>query len=227
MTFRPRSVSATALALIAALTGCAGEEKVTHAPAPHVAALPGVCPAEPAAQSPADLGAGGVAVAQAETCDVTGDDWVACHQHMHCGPEHAGAGICGNADCEVHTVYRHRKDGAHASAIADLHHGSVGGNCEPADHDLMVRATFVDFDAGCAASAPKHLTYCGSATGNNTIDADHDGAVSCAESGVNGVSVRWCIEAACECRPGGTPEGLAPELGEDEASRERGCPSHA
>jgi hypothetical protein len=220
-------VSALPALVALAVVSCASEGKVTHAPAPHTPALPAVCEGAPAAQSPALFASGGLEPAHAETCNVTGEDWVACHQHMHCGPEHGGAGICGNADCEVHTVYRHRKDGAHAAAVADVHAGSVGGNCEPAGHDLMVRATFLDFGAECTPGAADHLTYCGSATGNNVIDADHDGAVTCAESGVNGVSVRWCIEAACECRPGSSSEALREELGEDEATRAQGCPSHA
>jgi hypothetical protein len=188
------------------------------------ALLPEVCdPDHTEMQSPALFGESGLEPARAETCDVVTGDWVPCHQHMHCGPEHSGNGICGGADCEVHTVFRQRKDGAAADPIADLHHGSVGGNCVPAEHHLMVRATFLDLDDGCAAGISSNLTYCGSATGNNKLDADNDGAVSCAESGVNSVPVRWCIQTACECRPDASIEELSHEFGEDEATREQGC----
>jgi hypothetical protein len=120
--------------------------------------------------------------------------------------------------------YWSRVDGKAAAPVEKLTEGSVGGNCEPADHDPMVRARFVDVSSDCAAGSHAHLTCCGSATGNNKIDADHDGAVTCAESGVNPTPVRWCREARCECRPGVTTEVLATELGEDEASRAQGCP---
>lgn len=143
---------------------------------------------------------------------------------MHCGPEHSGAGICGGADCEAHTVYRQRIDGAPAAAVANPLEGSVGGNCEPAQHNLMVRARFIDLSADCKAGPVADLTYCGSATGNNTLDTDHDGAVSCAESGANPTPVRWCLEQACSCRPGASLTDLSSELGQDEASRVQGCP---
>lgn len=186
--------------------------------------LPEPCsPDGPAVQSPANFGEGGVQPEEAETCDVSYSGWLPCHQHMHCGPEHAGSGICEGADCEVHTVYRQRKDGAPTAPVEDLHEGTVGGNCDPAQHHVLVRATFVDFADDCAAEDASDLTYCGSATGNSALDANDDGAVSCEESGVNGVSVRWCIETACDCRPGGSVEELVPEFGEDEPTRERGC----
>jgi hypothetical protein len=175
-------------------------------------------------QSPPSFASGGVTPSAAETCDPIGSEWVPCHQHMHCGPEHSGAGICGGADCEIHSVYRKRIDKAPAASVAVLTEGSVGGNCQPAEHDLMVRARFVDLSADCAAGAPANLTYCGSATGNNKLDADRDDQVTCAESGVDPTPVRWCIEAACECRPGSSVEGLASEFGEDEATRVQGCP---
>jgi hypothetical protein len=187
--------------------------------------LPAVCAhAAPATQSPARFTGGGITPSAAETCDPAGSEWVACHQHMHCGPEHSGSGICGGADCESHTVYRKRVDGKAAAPVAKLTEGSVGGNCEPADHDLMVRARFVDVSSDCSAGSRARLTYCGSATGNNKIDADHDGAVTCAESGVNPTPVRWCLEARCECRPGVSTDSLATEFGADEATRAQGCP---
>lgn len=103
------------------------------------------------------------------------------------------------------------------------HEGTVGGNCEPADHDLMVRARFVSFADGCETGAEDLLTYCGSATGNNTLDTDEDGEVTCAEAGLNPTSVRWCIEAACVCMPGTTEEDLEAEVGEIEATKVQGC----
>lgn len=199
-----------------------------HQPSQQSAAhLPQACEhSAPAVQSPASFATDAVTPAAAETCDPTGSEWVPCHQHLHCGPEHSGAGICGTADCESHTVYRRRLDGKPAAPVAELTEGSVGGNCEPADHDLMVRARFIDLSAECDAASGSQalLTYCGSATGNNHLDADHDGVVTCSESGVNPTSVRWCIEASCECRPGLSLEALQSELGEDEASRVQGCP---
>lgn len=186
--------------------------------------LPPACPATPSAQSPADFGSGGVTPAMAETCETAGSVWIPCHQHMHCGPEHSGAGICESADCEVHTVHRKRKDGAAAAPVESLHEGSVGGNCVPAEHDLMVVATFLSFADGCNAGAASELTYCGSATGNNTIDADSDGTVTCAEAGVNTTSVRWCIKSECECKPGSAPEEEAEVFGEIEATKAQGCP---
>lgn len=219
---RPRLLPVIATTLAIAV-GCAGKGHTAEKP-PTPAGLPDACGDTPAAQSPALFTAGGVQPVEATTCDVAGSRWVPCHQHMHCGPEHGGAGICESADCEVHTVYRRRKDGADAAPVTDVHEGTVGGNCEPAQHDLMVRATFVDLGAGCDAGAASNLTYCGSATGNDTLDTNKDGAVSCAESGISPVSVRWCVETACECRSGSSIEALEAELGRDEATRVRGCP---
>jgi hypothetical protein len=153
-----------------------------------------------------------------------GSDWIPCHQHLHCGPEHSGAGICASAECEVHTVHRKRKDGATTEAVEAVHEGTVGGNCEPADHDLMVVATFLSFDAECAAGAANALTYCGSATGNNALDTDSDGAVTCVEAGVNPTSVRWCIETQCQCAPGSSHEEQEETFGELESTKAQGCP---
>ena len=72
-------------------------------------------------------------------------------------------------------------------------------------------------------SGAGNLTYCGSATGNNTQDADHDGAVTCEEAGYNPVSVRWCLKSECECHPGGSTEELEPIYGELEATKAQGC----
>ncbi len=188
-------------------------------------ALPAACPATPERQSPAIFGSGGITPDAAETCDTAGSKWIPCHQHMHCDPEHSGAGICGEAECEVHTVHRMRKDGGETESVEALHEGTVGGNCVPAEHDLMVVATFLSFEAECATGAASDITYCGSATGNNTLDIDSDGAVSCAEAGVNPTSVRWCIETACECRPDTTPEELVSTYGEIEATKAQGCPN--
>jgi hypothetical protein len=146
---------------------------------------------------------------------------------MHCGPEHAGSGICSQAECEIHTVYRQRKDGGDTVAVPDLHQGSVGENCRPSEHHLLVLAAFVDFDKMCEWSAGSTLTYCGSASGNKTLDANQDGAVSCTESGVDSMPVRWCIQTACECRPGGSIGALASSVGEHQPPRERGCPNAA
>lgn len=189
-----------------------------------VAELPLACPATPSTQSPASFGSGGVTPEAAGTCETAGTDWIPCHQHMHCEPEHSGAGICGTAECEVHTVHRKRKDGGATEAVESLHEGSVGGNCAPADHDLMVVATFLSFDAACAAGSPSELTYCGSATGNNTLDTNSDGEVSCTEAGVNPTSVRWCIKTACECKPDSSAEEEAETFGEIEATKVQGCP---
>jgi len=191
------------------------------------AELPAACPAEPVVQSPASFEAGGTAVDEAETCDTEGSAWIPCHQHMHCGPEHSGAGICGDAACEVHTVHRRRKDGGATAAVEHLHEGTVGGNCAPAEHDLLVRATFLAFGPECAAGQVRALTYCGSATGNNTLDADGDHVVTCEESGRNGTSVRWCLETRCVCLPEGEPEDHVETYGEIEASRVQGCPNVA
>ncbi len=185
---------------------------------------PLACPATPSMQSPASFGAGGITPELADTCDTAGTAWVPCHQHMHCGPEHSGGGICESAECEVHTVHRKRRDGGAAQAVEALHEGSVGGNCVPADHDLMVVATFLSFEEGCTSGAASNLTYCGSATGNNTLDTNSDDAVTCAEAGVNPTSVRWCIETACECKPGGAPEEEAEIFGEIEATKAQSCP---
>ncbi len=189
------------------------------------AELPLACPATPTRQSPAVFGANGITPDAADTCDTAGSKWIPCHQHMHCGPEHSGAGICGDAECEVHTVHRMRKDGATTEPVEALHEGTVGGNCVPADHDLMVVATFLSFEAECAAGAASNLTYCGSATGNNTLDTDADDAVSCVEAGVNPTSVRWCIKTACECKPDSHPEEMESTYGEIEATKAQGCPA--
>ena len=186
--------------------------------------LPPVCPAVASRQSPARFGPEAITPEVAQTCETSGTDWRPCHQHMHCGPEHSGAGICGSAECEVHTVYRKRKDGGATEAVESLHEGSVAGNCAPADHDLMVVATFLSFEAGCTAGPASALTYCGSATGNNTADTDSDGAVTCTEAGVNATSVRWCIETQCECKPGGSAEEETETFGEIEATKVQGCP---
>lgn len=186
--------------------------------------LPEACPATPSLQSPALFGEGGITPETAETCETAGTEWIPCHQHMHCGPEHTGAGICASAECEVHTVHRMRKDGAAAAPVESLHEGTVGGNCEPADHDLMVVATFLSFEEGCEAGDHTALTYCGSATGNNTLDTDSDGAVTCVEAGVNPTSVRWCIKAECECHEGSTAEDEVEEYGEIESTKVQGCP---
>jgi hypothetical protein len=187
--------------------------------------LPEACGASPEMQSPAVFGEAGIEPEVAVSCDTEGSEWIPCHQHIHCGPEHTGAGICGDAECEVHTVHRKRKDGAEAAEIENLHEGTVGGNCEPADHDLMVVATFVSFAEACEPGGVGNLTYCGSATGNNMLDADMDGAVSCAEAGVNPTSVRWCIKTECECRPGEDETALEEEYGELESTKEQGCPN--
>jgi hypothetical protein len=187
------------------------------------AALPEPCPDEPVHQSPAVFGPDGVELEVTETCDTEGSEWIPCHQHFHCAPEHTGDTICSEADCEVHTVHRKRKDGGETAEVEDLHEGTVGGNCEPAEHDLMVRAGFISFAEGCEASAGDRLTYCGSATGNDTLDVDEDGEVTCEEAGINPTSVRWCIEAECVCLPGGTPQELEDTLGELEATKEQGC----
>jgi len=208
--------------------GCSSANQPPRAPerAGAAAKLPEACePDRPARQSPIALDS--AAVEPATTCDPAGTDWRPCHQHLHCGPEHTGGGICAGADCEVHTVYRQRRGGGVAAAVADLHQGTVGGNCEPAQHDLMVRATFLDFDAGCEGGAASNLTYCGSATGNNRLDTNTDGKVSCAESGVNPTSVRWCVQTACECHTGSSPEAQLSTFGEKEATREQGCPGAA
>ncbi len=186
--------------------------------------LPLACPATPTTQSPARFGGEGITPASAETCETAGSEWIPCHQHMHCGPEHSGAGICASADCEVHTVHRKRKDGAAAEPVESLHEGSVGGNCVPAEHDLMVVATFLSFAQGCSAGAATELTYCGSATGNNTLDTDENGLVTCVEAGVNPTSVRWCIKTECECRPESNPEEEAKIFGEIEATKDQACP---
>jgi hypothetical protein len=214
-------LSITFFALGASLSACDASDSNAEA----TKSLPEACPATPVVQSPASFAAGGTAVETAETCDTTGSDWVPCHQHMHCGAEHSGAGICGSAECEVHTVHRRPKAGGKAAAVENLHEGTVGGNCEPATHDLLVRATFLSFDGTCEAGNAEALTYCGSATGNNTLDTNDDGAVSCEESGVNGTSVRWCIETACVCKPGSEAEAQVSEFGEIEATRVQGCPN--
>jgi hypothetical protein len=209
---------------LTALTACETNSKDTE---DSVKSLPEACPASPVVQSPASFASGGTAFETAETCETAGSDWVPCHQHMHCGPEHSGAGICGAAECEVHTVHRRRKDGGETEVVENLHEGTVGGNCVPAEHDLMVRATFLSFEASCAAGSTASVTYCGSATGNNTLDTNDDGAVSCEESGVNPTSVRWCIETACVCKPGSDAETEVPQFGEIEATRVQGCPNIA
>jgi hypothetical protein len=185
-------------------------------------ALPEACPATPELQSPASFDPEVFEPQIAETCETEGSAWLPCHEHLHCGPEHSGAGICGDAECEVHTVHRRRKDGGATAEVEEIHEGTVGGNCQPADHDLMVRARFVSFDKQCETEGGDNLTYCGSATGNNMLDVDADGFVTCEEAGVNPTPVRWCIETACVCEPGAKPKGLG--LGEDEATREQGCP---
>ena len=190
----------------------------------NVEELPLACPATPSIQSPASFGSAGITPEVAETCETAGTDWIPCHQHMHCEPEHSGAGICGSAECEVHTVHRKRRDGDATQTVESLHEGSVGGNCVPADHDLMVVATFLSFEEGCSAGPAAELTYCGSATGNNTLDTDSDGAVTCTEAGVNPTSVRWCIKTECECRPDGSPEEETETFGEIEATKAQGCP---
>lgn len=191
-----------------------------------VRGLPTPCPTTgPSNQSPAVFAAGGVEPSIAITCETADTEWLPCHQHMHCGPEHSAAGICGGADCEVHTVHRRRKDGAETEEVENLHEGTVGGNCDPTNHHLMVRATFLDFDAGCATGNVSNITYCGSATGNNTLDTDDDGAVTCGESGINMTTVRWCIETACVCLPGSTEEEQVPTYGEIEATKVQGCPN--
>lgn len=210
----------SALCLVLVVGGCNG-----HDDGDGSAELPLPCPATPALQSPAIFGAGGIEPDTAETCDTAGSNWVACHQHMHCGPEHSGAGLCGAAECEVHTVYRQRKDGDTAEPVEDLHEGTVGGNCVPADHDLMVVATFLSFDDACVPGDDSDLTYCGSATGNNSLDTNGDGVVTCEEAGVNPTSVRWCLQTACECHPGSTPEEEEDNYGEIDATKVQGCPS--
>jgi hypothetical protein len=207
----------SAACIVLAASGCGDDDDSAN--------LPLACPATPVRQSPAIFGAGGIAPDVAETCDTAGSDWVPCHQHMHCDQEHSGAGICGSAECEVHTVYRQRKDGGHTEPVEHLHEGTVGGNCVPADHDLMVVATFLSFDNQCAAGNVSNLTYCGSATGNNTLDTNDDGVVTCQEAGVNPTSVRWCIQTACECHRGSTPEEEVATFGEIEATKAQGCPS--
>lgn len=208
----------TAACFVLVVNGCSDDDDSS-------AELPLACPSSPVRQSPAVFGAGGISPDTAETCDTAGSDWTPCHQHMHCDPEHSGSGICGSAECEVHTVYRQRKDGAETEHVENIHEGTVGGNCVPAEHDLMVVATFLSFDAACSAGTESNLTYCGSATGNNTLDTNDDGVVTCTEAGVNPTSVRWCIETACECHRGGTAEEFVETYGEIEATKDQGCPS--
>jgi hypothetical protein len=186
--------------------------------------LPEACGATPEMQSPAIFGEAGIEPEAAVSCDTVGSEWIPCHQHMHCGPEHSGAGICGTAACEIHTVHRKLKGGGEAAEIENIHEGTVGGNCEPDTHDLMVVATFASFEEGCEPGGVGNLTYCGSATGNNTIDTDMDHSVTCIEAGVNAVSVRWCIKTECECHPGGSEVELEETYGELEATKEQGCP---
>lgn len=190
-----------------------------------VGELPEACGDTPAMQSPALFGEDGIEPEVAETCDTAGSEWIPCHQHMHCGPEHSGAGICGTAECEVHTVHRRPKAGGEAAEVENLHEGTVGGNCDPANHDLMVVATFLSFEEACEAGGEGDLTYCGSATGNNALDVDADGTVTCVEAGVNPTSVRWCIETACECHPGENEEAFVETYGEIESTKDQGCPN--
>ncbi len=235
-----RSLMFTVVAVSFALSACfvepptsgAGLASATPDPdpddpgpdAPAAPTLPPICPPGPSqTQSPPVLsGPGAIMTAPAETCDPAGTDWVACHQHMHCPPEHTGGGLCDGANCEVHTVYRKRKDGGATAATGDLHGGTVGDNCQPATHDLMVRGQFVKFGEGDAGPAG-NVTYCGSATGNHGDDANHDGRVTCAESGVNQVSARSCIES--QCIRGLADQAAAEQrYGHDEPTREQGCP---
>lgn len=218
----------TTLAL--AVGGCEVDDPASADAAPDgpAATLPAACPTVER-QSPAAFGDAFTPDA-AETCETDGSNWSICHQHMHCGPEHSGAGICGSAACEVHTVHRRRKDGSAAPAI-DLetrHEGTVGSRCLTADgeYDLMVRSTFLSFDAACTTDTAASLTYCGSATGNTALDMSGDGVVGCEETPTpNTTPVRWCIEAACECHPGSTPEAQAEAYGEDEPTRvQQPCP---
>jgi hypothetical protein len=194
-------------------------------PPPPPPQLPPACPPGPSPiQSPPIFtGPGAITPAPAETCDPAGSGYVACHQHMHCPPEHAGAGTCDGAQCEVHTVLRKRKDGGMTAPVGDIHAGTVGGNCDPANHDLMVRGQFIKFGDGDAGPAG-NITYCGSATGNGDDDNDpRDGRVTCAESGVNQVSVRWCIES--QCIRGVADQAAAQAIyGHDEPTRDQGCP---
>ena len=224
-----RRGSSWILAVAVTVVGCGSADTSARPPGATAAAkLPEACsPDRPETQSPAIFGEGGIQPDKAESCDVEGSPWILCHQHMHCGPEHAGGGICRGADCEIHTVYRRRKDDGETVAVPDAHRGSVSESCEPAEHHLLVLAAFVDFDMMCEWSAGSTLTYCGSATGNSMLDANKDGVVSCTESGVNSVPVRWCIQTACECRPGGTVGALSSTLGEREPPRGRGCPNAA
>ena len=185
--------------------------------------LPEPCPDTPVQQSPAIFGPNGIEPEIAETCETTGSEWIPCHQHMHCEAEHSGAGICGEAECEIHTVHRKRKDGGETAEVKNIHEGTVGGNCVPADHDILVRATFMSFAKGCEAGTAQSLTYCGSATGNNMLDTDTDGEVTCLEAGINPTSVRWCLQTECLCVPGSTPEEQEAEYGEIEATKAQGC----
>ena len=173
---------------------------------------------KPALQSPADFDANPPEVA--ESCDPVDTNWRKCHQHFHCEPEHSGAGLCAPVDgagCEVHTVYRKPTAGGVADEITDLHEGTLGDKCEPDSHHLFVRATFISFHPDCGVGEESAVTYCGSSTGKNTSDTSPtDGYVECAEAAASDVSVRWCLETACDCRSGVTEEGLKLEFGEEE-----------
>lgn len=185
--------------------------------------LPGPCPPGPSAiQSPALFsGPGAIDVDDAASCDPEGSAWAPCHEHLHCPIEHSGGPVCVDAACEMHSVYRQRIDGSIATKVENLHEGTVGGNCDPEDHHLMVRARFIAFGDGNPGEA-HDVTYCGSATGNAALDTDFDGVVTCLESGVNAVSVRWCLETAC-LRDVADQHEAELLFGEDEPSRVQGC----
>src|SRR5262249_22102726 len=130
-----------AICVVGALSahGCSGSNKAPRGPEAPAAGggLPEACPPDrPSNQSPAGFGAGGIEPEVAATCDTANSGWVACQQHMHCGAEHSGAGICpgASAGCEVHTVYHRRKDGGQAAAVPDLHQGTIADNCDPANN---------------------------------------------------------------------------------------------
>lgn len=191
--------------------------------------LPPVCGQNvPPVQSPAVFGPTGIMPQVAESC-TPGTDFKICHEHLHCGDgkqktEHSGAGICGTADCEIHTVYRKPKAGGVAADVAKPHEGTVADNCKPGTHDIVVKATFLDWDEGCKPGNATLLTYCGSSTGNHEMDKNHDGVATCQESGLLGTVVRWCIETQCMCGPEENLEEAEDQYGENEPLRVQGCP---
>jgi hypothetical protein len=119
--------------------------------------------------------------------------------------------------------------GGVAATIEDPRHGKLPDNCKPENHDLLVRATFVDFGDTCEERPGQDLTYCGSATGNAGLDGsdrtEKDERISCTESSNITTPVRWCIQTRCSCLRGFTKEMLKHYHIEDEPTREQGCPN--